>query len=55
MYREVLPKRLSDTVNGEPLNENIPPSCNGQVERFNRTIVDRPRNYISDHPNDWEL
>ena len=31
------------------------PQCNGQVERFNRTILAALRHYIDDHPKDWDL
>ena len=31
------------------------PQTNGQVERFNRTILSALQTYIADHPNDWDL
>jgi transposase InsO family protein len=31
------------------------PQCNGQVERFNRTILSQIRKYIGEHQNDWDL
>ena len=31
------------------------PQCNGQAERFNRTILASLRTYVADHPNDWDL
>ena len=31
------------------------PQCNGQVERFNRTIVSQLRAYVGEHQNDWDL
>ena len=32
----------------------IPPQANGQVERYNRTILAMLRNYVSEHQSDWE-
>ena len=31
------------------------PQCNGQVERFNRTILSQLRAYVGEHQNDWDL
>jgi RNase H-like domain found in reverse transcriptase/Integrase zinc binding domain/Integrase core domain len=31
------------------------PQCNGQVERFNRTLLSQLRCYIGDHQDDWDL
>ena len=31
------------------------PQANGQVERFNRTILSALRKYTGDHPKDWDL
>ena len=31
------------------------PQANGQVERFNRTIIASLRHYVNDHPKDWDL
>ena len=31
------------------------PQTNGQVERFNRTILSALRAYVNDHPKDWDL
>lgn len=31
------------------------PQCNGQVERYNSTIVKAMRQYIADHPREWDL
>lgn len=31
------------------------PQCNGQVERFHRTIIAALRHYVSDHPKEWDL
>ena len=30
------------------------PQCNGQVERYNRTILAMLRNYVNDHQDDWD-
>ena len=30
------------------------PQANGQVERYNRTLVAMLRNYVNDHQNDWD-
>ena len=29
--------------------------CNGQVERFNRTVLAALRHYVADHPKEWDL
>ncbi|CAN8063211.1 unnamed protein product [Agarophyton chilense] len=29
--------------------------CNGQEERFNRTLIASLRHYIADHPNEWDM
>ena len=31
------------------------PQCNGQVERFNRTILAGLRHFIGDHPKEWDM
>lgn len=31
------------------------PQCNGQVERFNRTMLAALRHYVADHPKEWDL
>ena len=31
------------------------PQANGQVERFNRTIISALRHYTEEHPKDWDL
>ena len=31
------------------------PQCNGQVEHFNRTIINALRHYVADHPKEWDL
>ena len=31
------------------------PQTNGQVERFNRTLLSSLRHYIADHPQEWDL
>ena len=30
------------------------PQTNGQVERYNRTILAMPRNYVNEHQDDWD-
>ena len=36
-------------------NTTYHPQCNGQVERFNRTILASLRHYVGEHPKDWDL
>ena len=31
------------------------PQTNGQVERYNRTVLAALRTYVADHPRDWDL
>ena len=31
------------------------PQCNGQAERYNRTVLEGLRKYIGDHHGDWDL
>lgn len=31
------------------------PQCNGQTERYNKSIAARLRHYVSDHQNAWDL
>ena len=36
------------------LRRHTTPKANGQVERYNRTIVAMLRNYVNEHQNDWD-
>ena len=31
------------------------PECNGQAERYNRTLVERLRHYVSEHQKQWDV
>jgi len=30
------------------------PQCNGQTERYNKTIIARLRHYVDEHQSDWD-
>jgi hypothetical protein len=51
---EVLPCSVPRTRNSEGLHNGLSSQTNGQVERYNRTILNALRGYVSERQSDWD-